>query len=292
MNSIVETKTRQIMKKYNIYPNKKLGQNFLIEEKILDKIVETADISGEDLVIEIGPGLGVLTSKICQKAGKVVAVELDRRFINILSDVLSEYNNYEIIHADVLKLDLEALIKEHKSNFSRVLVVANLPYYITTPVVMKLLEDKLGLDSIVVMVQKEVAQRMTAKPGSKDYGALTLAVNYYSNANMAFDVPSKCFIPAPEVTSSVVRIALDDKKSLNIDHPNMFFRIIKAAFAQRRKTLENGLANSGFFRFNKQQINEMLQSLEIDPTRRAETLSLEEYAKIANMFSRETEKTI
>ncbi|WP_372996984.1 16S rRNA (adenine(1518)-N(6)/adenine(1519)-N(6))-dimethyltransferase RsmA [Lutispora sp.] len=284
MNQL-ELKTRSILKKYNLHPNKKLGQNFLIDGQVLDSIAAAAELQKDDLVIEIGPGLGVLTAELCARAGEVIAVELDRRFINILESTLNEYNNYRVIHEDILKLDLKNLINglEHKGN---VKVVANLPYYITSPVIMKLLEEDLGLKTIIVMVQKEVARRISADPGGKEYGALSLAVSYYGSPSIVRDVPPESFIPRPEVISAVVKIDVYGVPQYDVRDKVLFFRFIKALFSQRRKTILNSISNSGLFSYNKTELNQILDSIGVEGTLRPEALSISDYVKIVNTLAR------
>ena len=235
--------TMFILKKYNISASKSLGQNFLIDDNVIESIVEAAQVGSNDLIIEIGPGLGTLTSRLLQKAKKVIAVELDNRMINILNDRFSLYENFELINEDILKVNLQELINKNK--IQNVKVVANLPYYITTPIIMKLLEDKLQIESITVMVQKEVAKRLTAKPGDKLSGAITYSVNYYCNPEEIIIVPNSSFIPEPEVESEVIKLKLRREPAVKIENEELFFKFIKASFMQRRKTLINGLTNSG-----------------------------------------------
>ena len=281
----VENETRFLLKKYNISANKSLGQNFLIADDVIDGIVEVADVNSQDLVIEIGPGLGTLTSKLLEKAGKVVAIELDERMLIILNDRFSLYNNFEVIHQDILKTDLDKLIDEQKQkyNLKSVKVVANLPYYITTPIIMKLLEDRLNIESITVMVQKEVAQRLTATLPSKLAGAITYSINYYCEAKEEIEVPKECFIPAPDVNSSVIKLSLREKPLVEIDDEKMLFKLIKSSFMQRRKTLINGISNANIA--TKEEAKKILNSLEIEENVRGENLTLEQFAKISNLLS-------
>lgn len=278
MNLLNETK--YIMNKFNIRADKSLGQNFLIDEIIVDAIIENSFITKEDLVIEIGPGLGTLTSKLLEKAGKVICIELDSRMINILNSRFSLYKNFELINNDVLKVDLKKLIEENLGqDIKYVKVVANLPYYITTPIIMKLLEDKLKLTSITVMVQKEVAQRLSANPGEKESGAITYAIHYYTNPKIIVDVPNYSFIPSPKVDSAVIKFDVLDNPSINIVDEKLFFSIIKVAFLQKRKTLLNCLTNSNVFN-NKSDAEKMLLDLGFDPKIRGEKLTLEDFARI------------
>ena len=282
----VENETRFILKKYNISANKSLGQNFLISDEVVDGIVEASKIEKEDLIIEIGPGLGTLTAKLLESAGRVVAVELDKRMISILNDRFALYSNFEIIQNDILKVDLKKLIDEEKKKFGLkdVKIVANLPYYITTPIIMKLLEDKLEIESITVMVQKEVAKRLTAKPSSKLAGAITYSVEYYSDPEEVIEVSKECFIPSPEVDSEVIKLTLRKNPKVNVNNEDVLFKLIKSSFMQRRKTFINGISNSGVT--SKDEIREILKKLEIDENVRGENLTLEQFAQIANLIKK------
>ena len=274
MNAYQETKF--ILNKYDIRASKKLGQNFLIDDEVINKIVEAANISDEDLVIEIGPGLGTLTAKLLEKAKKVVAIELDDRMIKILTDRFKLYENFELIHEDVLKIDLNSVISSYKS----AKIVANLPYYITTPIIMKLLEEKLNLDSITVMVQKEVADRIVAEPGDKKAGAITYAVYYYAMPEKVINVPHTSFIPNPEVESEVIKLNLRDKPPIDLNDDLVFFKLIKASFAERRKTFANAVTNAGIC--SRETIEKILEKLDIDTRIRGEALTLNQYSDIAN----------
>lgn len=279
MNLSQETKF--IMKKYNIVANKNYGQNFLIDEFIVQEIVNKAEVSSNDLVIEIGPGLGTLTHVLLQNAGKVISIELDKKMINILNDRFSLYKNFELINDDILKVDLKKLIEEN-SNYKEVKVVANLPYYITTPIIMKLLEEKLKLKSITVMVQKEVANRLTETPGGKDTSSITYSINYYTNPKIILEVSKDCFIPSPKVDSAVINLEVLKNPKIKVENEKLFFNIIKIAFLQKRKTLINSLSNAGFA--NKQFLEKMLLSLNLDLKIRAENLSLDDFAKITEYY--------
>ena len=281
MNLIQETKF--IMNKYNITASKSLGQNFLIDEEVVCGIVDNAEISKEDFVIEIGPGLGTLTSRLLEKAGKVICIELDKRMVNIITDRFSLYDNFEVINEDVLKVDLKELIKENLENngLKRAKVVANLPYYITTPIIMKLLEDRLGLESITVMVQKEVAERLAEEPGGKECGAITYSINYFADSQIVIQVPNTSFIPAPEVNSAVIKLTLLKEPRVKVKSEETLFRVIKASFMQKRKTLANSLYN-GKILDSKQEIEEMLTKFDIDLKIRGEKLTLEQFAQIAD----------
>lgn len=276
----VSAATRELLKKYNLKAAKKFGQNFLADESVLQRIIDSAALSGADCVLEIGPGLGTLTQGLCARAGKVLAVEIDRRLIPVLKVVLFGYDNVQVVNDDILKLDLKAVLSEHFGNIPAK-VVANLPYYITTPIIMKLLEGRLNLESITVMVQKEVGERLGAPPGGKDYGALTVAVQYYCVPHKITVVPSKAFIPQPGVDSMVVRLDVRDRPAVAVRDEEMFFKVVKAAFAQRRKTLLNALS-SGHFGLSKDRIKGILAECGIQEGRRGETLSLEEFAALAD----------
>ena len=276
MNNLEETK--YLMKKYGIKADKRLGQNFLIDDNVIEKIVEGAKIEKEDLVLEIGPGLGTLTKILLEKAKKVISIELDNRMVNILEDRFKLYKNFEVIQKDVLKLDLKNLIKE---NYKNIKVVANLPYYITTPIITKLLEDELELESITVMIQKEVADRLIESPGGKNTGAITYCINYYCEAESIIEVPKDSFIPSPKVTSKVIKLNLRKEPPVKVKDKEKLFKIIKNAFMQRRKTLLNSLTNTNIFK-NKEEGTKILESLKIDINIRPENMSLEDFTNIAN----------
>lgn len=281
-NSFEETKF--ILKKYGVTANKKLGQNFLIDDNVIQGIVKSAQIDSTDLVIEIGPGLGTLTAQLLEKAGKVIAIELDQNMLKILNDRFHLYDNFMLLNNDILQVDLKKLIKENMSGFSKVKVVANLPYYITTPIIMKLLEEKLDIESITVMVQKEVADRITAIPGDKLSGAITYSVDYYAEAKKVIFVDKQCFIPSPEVDSEVIKLDIRSTPVVNVNDEELFFRIIKASFMQRRKTLINGLSNSGIIT-NKEKIKNIFEEIGIDLGIRGEKLTIEQFAKLSNLIS-------
>lgn len=282
MSHILED-TQFIMKKYKIRANKALGQNFLINQNVVDKIVESSNITKQDLVIEIGPGLGTLTKELLEKAGKVICIELDKKMIKILTDRFSLYENFELIHGDVLKVRLNKIIKEEKekNGFQSAKIVANLPYYITTPIIMKLLEDRLDLESITVMIQKEVADRLIAIPGEKETGAITYSVYYYATAEGIMEVPNDSFIPEPEVTSKVIKLTLRKEPPVEVKSRGVMFKIIKSAFMQRRKTLLNALTNTKVF-MSKEEGLRILKELHLDENVRAEKLTLEDFAEITN----------
>lgn len=276
--------TAEVINKYGFTFQKRFGQNFLIDEHVLNKIIDAALIEEGDGVIEIGPGIGTMTERLCEKAKKVVAVEIDKDLIPILSETLSEYDNVKIINDDVMKLDLEALIKEEFPEMN-VRVVANLPYYITTPIVMTLLESRLNISSITIMVQKEVAERMQAGPGTKDYGALSLAVQYYADTYIAANVPPNCFMPRPKVGSGVIRLTVHKEPSVKVTSEKLMFSLIRAAFNQRRKTLVNAVNNFENLSFTKEQVVKALLEMGLSETVRGEALSLEQFAQLANLLS-------
>lgn len=282
--------TRSTLKKFNLHPTKSLGQNFLTDKDILMGIAEAAELTKDDLVLEIGPGLGSLTAELAEFAGIVVAVEIDKRLIPALNENLKDYSNVNIINSDILKLnvveELSAAVAAKSGSFSPAVlkIVANLPYYITTPVVMKLLESGIRAKAMIFMVQKEVADRMRAKPGGKDYGALSVAVQYYSRPSVVMEVPSNSFIPQPDVESTVVKLDIYDKPPVDLKDKELFFRVVKAAFGQRRKTLVNALHNAGYFSLNKEEIKEMLAKTGIDENQRGETLSIMQFAQLSNFI--------
>ena len=278
---IIPRNTIQFLKEHGISAKKRYGQNFLIDPKVLSRIIEGADITKEDTGLEIGPGIGTMTQALCEAAGHVIAVEIDRDMIPLLEENLAEFHNYEIINEDILKVDLKKLIKE------RLKIAANLPYYITTPIIMGLLEQDLPLDSVTVMVQKEVAERMQAKPGTKDYGALTLAVQYYTKAEIIANVPSNCFIPRPNVDSAVIRLKLHEDPPVRPADEKKMFGLIRAAFSQRRKTLVNALKNDAALSsegVTKERIEAAISRMELDPNIRGERLSLEEFARLSDLL--------
>lgn len=266
-----------ICKRFDIKMSKKLGQNFLIKRGIVDEIVHAAELTVGEPVLEVGPGIGTLTQGLAQSGADVTAVELDRRLLEVLDTTLASYDNVRIIHGDVLKLDVPTIM-----NHKPFKVVANLPYYITTPIIMSLLENKLPIERLVVMVQKEVALRMIAKPGTKDYGALSVAVQYYTEPDIVLDVPPKSFLPAPAVTSSVIRCVLRDEPPVDVIDEKLFFRVVKAGFAQRRKTFSNTMKTTGLTR---DRIEELLAKANIDGQRRGETFTLQEFADVANAWA-------
>ncbi|MEZ7539907.1 16S rRNA (adenine(1518)-N(6)/adenine(1519)-N(6))-dimethyltransferase RsmA [Veillonella rogosae] len=266
-----------ICKRFDIKMSKKLGQNFLIKRGIVDEIVHAAELTPGEPVLEVGPGIGTLTQGLAQSGADVTAIELDRRLLEVLDTTLASYDNVRIVHGDVLKLDVPTIM-----NHKPFKVVANLPYYITTPIIMSLLESKLPIERLVVMVQKEVALRMVAQPGTKDYGALSVAVQYYTEPDIVLDVPPKSFLPAPAVTSSVIRCVLRDKPPVDVIDEKLFFRVVKAGFAQRRKTFANTMKTTGL---SKDRIEELLAKANIDGQRRGETFTLQEFADVANAWA-------
>lgn len=276
--------TANIIQKYDFTFQKRYGQNFLIDEHVLNKIVGAAEVTKDDYVIEIGPGIGTLTQCLCEEAGKVTAIEVDKDLIPILKETLAEYDNVEVIHADVMKIDLKKLIEENADG-KNVKFVANLPYYITTPIIMELLEKKLPISSITVMVQKEVAQRMQCQPGSKDYGALSLAVQYYADAYIVANVPPNCFMPRPKVGSAVIRLSVHDKPPVDVKDERLMFALIRASFNQRRKTMVNSVANFDGLSISKEEMQRALTSVGLPESVRGEALNLSQFALLANELS-------
>lgn len=277
--------TIEILNKYKFIFQKKFGQNFLIDEHVLGKIIRSAEITEDDFVVEIGPGIGTLTQYLAASAREVAAIEIDDALIPILEDTLSAYDNVTVIHEDVLKVDLCKLAEE-KNGGKPIKVVANLPYYITTPIIMGLFENHVPVESITIMVQKEVADRMKAEPGTKDYGALSLAVQYYAEPYLVANVPPNCFIPRPNVGSAVIRLTRHEQPPVQVADEKLMFRLIRAAFNQRRKTLANSLNNSPELFFPKEQIQEAIAALDVSPSVRGEALSLEQFAQLANLLSK------
>lgn len=277
--------TIEIIQKYQFAFQKKFGQNFLIDTHVLDKIISAAGITGDDCVLEIGPGIGTMTQYLAEHAGKVVAVEIDTNLLPILDETLKGYSNVTVINSDILKLDMNQLVDEYNDG-RPIKVVANLPYYITTPIIMGLFESNVPIDNITVMVQKEVADRMQVGPGSKDYGALSLAVQYYAKPYIVANVPPNCFIPRPNVGSAVIRLTRYKEPPVQVDEPGVMFRLIRASFNQRRKTLQNGLNNSPEVPYTKEQIAAAIESLGVPASVRGEALTLEQFASLANYFTR------
>lgn len=281
---VTPSATKEIINKYSFAFQKKFGQNFLIDSNVLESIIRGAEITKDDFVLEIGPGIGTMTQYLCEAARQVVAVEIDKMLIPILEDTLSEYDNVEVINQDVLKVDIKSLAEE-KNNGKPIKVVANLPYYITTPIIMGLFESGVPIDSITIMVQKEVADRMQTGPGSKDYGALSLAVQYYATAKVILNVSATCFMPRPNVDSAVIKLTRHKEPTVNVADEKLMFKIIRASFNQRRKTLVNGLKNSPELSFSKEQIVKAIEKIGKPETIRGEALTLEEFAELANAFT-------
>ncbi|MCI8505347.1 MAG: 16S rRNA (adenine(1518)-N(6)/adenine(1519)-N(6))-dimethyltransferase RsmA [Lachnospiraceae bacterium] len=276
--------TIEIIQKYEFVFQKKFGQNFLIDTHVLDKIIRAAGITKEDFVLEIGPGIGTMTQYLAEAAGSVCAVEIDKNLIPILSETLADYENVSVLNEDILKVDVAALARE-KNGGRPIKVVANLPYYITTPIIMGLFESHVPLESITVMVQKEVADRMKSGPGSKDYGALSLAVQYYAETYLAANVPPNCFMPRPKVGSAVIRLTCHKEPPVQVKDEKLMFRLIRASFNQRRKTLTNSLGNSPEIGFTKEEIGAVLAKMGLSPTVRGEALNLEQFARLADWLS-------
>lgn len=276
--------TIAVLQKYGFHFQKKFGQNFLIDSNILDKIIRAADVNQDDCVLEIGPGIGTMTQYLCEHAREVVAVEIDKKLIPILEqDTLSAYKNVSIINEDILKVDINAIVQE-KNNGKPIKVVANLPYYITTPIIMGLFESGVPLESITIMVQKEVAERMQVGPGTKDYGALSLAVQYYAKPEVMLTVPAGCFMPRPNVDSSVIKLMRYEKPYVSVSDEKWMFDIIRASFNQRRKTLVNGLGNAPELNLTKENVLSALEKMGLSPTVRGEALTLEQFASLADVL--------
>lgn len=278
--------TIEIIQKYEFMFQKKFGQNFLIDTHVLEKIIEAAGVTENDCVLEIGPGIGTMTQYLAERAGQVVAVEIDRNLIPILKETLAGYSNVEVINEDILKVDIKQIAERYNGG-RPIKVVANLPYYITTPIIMGLFEGEIPMDSITVMVQKEVADRMKEGPGSKDYGALSLAVQYYAEPEIVANVPPNCFIPRPRVGSAVIRLTRHREPPVKAEDPKLMFRIIRASFNQRRKTLQNGLSNSPELSFTKEQVAEAIATMGLSPAVRGEALTLEQFAELSNLLGKE-----
>lgn len=274
--------TSEIIEKYQFDFRKKFGQNFLVDNHILDKIVEAADITREDCILEIGPGIGTLTQRLAEAAGEVVAVEIDKNLIPILNETLADYDNVTILNEDILKVDIHEIAEQHGGKPLK--VVANLPYYITTPIIMALFESHVPLTSVTVMVQKEVADRMCVGPGTKEYGALSLAVQYYAKPEIITKVPAPCFIPRPNVDSTVIRLTRYEKPPVEVRDEDWLFAVMRASFNQRRKTLANGLANAGNLGLNRQQVENALSGMGLPSTIRGEALTLNQFAALSDML--------
>ena len=277
--------TIEVLQKYNFNFQKKFGQNFLIDTRVLEEIIDAAEITKDDFVLEIGPGIGTMTQYLCEAAREVVAVEIDTNLIPILKDTLSAYDNVEVLNQDILKVDIASLAKG-RNNDRPIKVVANLPYYITTPIIMGLFESRVPIDSITIMVQKEVADRMQEGPGSKEYGALSLAVQYYAKPEIVVNVPPSCFMPQPKVGSAVIRLTRHEQSPVEVEDEKLMFQVIRASFNQRRKTLANGLNNFGGFGLSKEEIQTCIEELGVPVNIRGEALSLEQFAELANIINR------
>ena len=275
--------TIEVLQKYHFNFQKKFGQNFLIDTHVLEKIIASAGVTKEDFVLEIGPGIGTMTQYLCESAREVVAVEIDQNLIPILQDTLSAYDNVTVINEDILKLDI-AKLAEERNGGNPIKVVANLPYYITTPIIMGLFESHVPIESITVMVQKEVADRMQVGPGTKDYGALSLAVQYYAKPEIVANVPPNCFMPRPNVGSAVIRLTRHDTVPVDVEDEKLMFAIIRASFNQRRKTLANGLSNAPGIRLSKEEIQESITELGVPVTIRGEALTLQQFAELSNII--------
>ena len=281
--------TIEILQKYNFNFQKKFGQNFLINTGVLEDIIDAAEVTDEDMVLEIGPGIGTMTQYLCENAGQVIAVEIDTNLIPILKDTLSAYDNVRIINDDILKVDINELAREY-NNGRPIKVVANLPYYITTPIIMGLFESHVPIESITVMVQKEVADRMQAGPGTKDYGALSLAVQYYSKPQIVVNVPPSCFMPQPKVGSTVISLRRHQQPVVQVEDEKLMFKVIRASFNQRRKTLANGLNNYGGINLTKEQIQQSIEELGVPVNIRGEAFSLEQFACLSNIIGKKLVK--
>lgn len=275
--------TIAVLQKYNFNFQKKYGQNFLIDTHVLDKIIAAAGITKEDFVLEIGPGIGTMTQYLCESAREVTAVEIDKALIPVLEDTLNAYDNVEVLNQDILKVDINRIAQE-KNGGRPIKVVANLPYYITTPIIMGLFESQVPIDSITVMVQKEVADRMQVGPGTKDYGALSLAVQYYAKPEIVANVPPNCFMPRPKVGSAVIRLTRHKEPPIQVKDEKLMFQIIRASFNQRRKTLANGLNNAGGFHLSKEAIIKAIEELGVSPSIRGEALTLEQFARLSDIL--------
>ncbi|EMS70132.1 16S rRNA (adenine(1518)-N(6)/adenine(1519)-N(6))-dimethyltransferase RsmA [Ruminiclostridium cellobioparum] len=285
---MTKNNTLDVIKKHNLRLTKSLGQNFLNDDNVVRKIVDAADLDKDTLVLEIGPGIGSMTRELAGRAAGVVAIEIDKHLIPALNDNLSEFSNIDIINNDVMKANIDDIISEYKNKYNSksVRVVANLPYYITTPIIMRFLEEVKGIDGMVFMVQKEVAQRMVSGPGTKDYGALSVAVQFYCKPAIIFDVPPHCFIPQPEVHSTIIRLDILKEPSVRVDDKDLYFKLVRASFGQRRKTLVNGLANAGFLRKDKEQLRQIIESMGLKDNIRGEVLSVQQFGELSNLLGR------
>jgi len=284
--SPIVARTRQLLADHNLSLKKSLGQHFLVDQRVLERIIEAAELDSSTGVLEIGPGMGALTERLADRAGAVLAVEIDDRLIPILRELFSDRPHVTVVHGDALKVDLRELIKRHLGSARRFSVVANLPYYVTSPILMRLLEERLPLDRIVVMIQKEVAERILAGPGTKEYGSLSVAVRYFAEVSWICGVPRNCFVPRPQVDSAVIRLRLRREPAVSVRNEALFFRAVRAAFAQRRKTLANALSAAFFGEKRKEELGNLLTDIGIDPGRRGETLTLEEFGRLADALDR------
>ncbi|MBO2532637.1 dimethyladenosine transferase [Planifilum fulgidum] len=284
--SPIVARTRQLLADHNLSLKKSLGQHFLVDQRVLERIIEAAELDSSTGVLEIGPGMGALTERLADRAGAVLAVEIDDRLIPILRELFSDRPHVTVVHGDALKVDLRELIKRHLGSARRFSVVANLPYYVTSPILMRLLEERLPLDRIVVMIQKEVAERILAGPGTKEYGSLSVAVRYFAEVSWICGVPRNCFVPRPQVDSAVIRLRLRREPAVSVRNEALFFRAVRAAFAQRRKTLANALSAAFFGGKRKEELGNLLTDIGIDPGRRGETLTLEEFGRLADALDR------
>lgn len=283
---MIKNNTSEIIKKHGLKLTKALGQNFLTDFGVVQRIVDASDMDKDTLAIEIGPGVGSMTRELAERSAGVAAIEIDKRLIPALKDNLSDYSNVSIINEDIMKADIDAIIKKYKElyNAKSVKVVANLPYYITTPIIMRFLEEVKGVDKMVFMVQKEVAERMVSGPGTKDYGALSVAVQFYSNPKIVFDVPPHCFIPQPEVHSTIIGLDILSEPPVEVADKNLYFKIVKASFGQRRKTLVNALSNSGFFNKSKEQLKQIIVEMGLNENIRGEVLTVAQFAQLTNLI--------
>ncbi len=283
---MIKNNTSEIIKKHGLKLTKALGQNFLTDFSVVQRIVDASDMDKDTLAIEIGPGVGSMTRELAERSAGVAAIEIDKRLIPALNDNLSDYSNVSIINEDIMKADIDAIIKKYKElyNAKSVKVVANLPYYITTPIIMRFLEEVKGVDKMVFMVQKEVAERMVSGPGTKDYGALSVAVQFYSNPKIVFDVPPHCFIPQPEVHSTIIGLDILSEPPVEVADKNLYFKIVKASFGQRRKTLVNALSNSGFFNKSKEQLKQIIAEMGLNENIRGEVLTVAQFAQLTNLI--------
>lgn len=288
-SSSIVSRTRELLADHNLSLKKSLGQHFLVDERVLDRIIDAAELDGSTGVLEIGPGMGALTERLADRAGWVLAVEIDGRLIPILRKLFVDRPRVTVVHGDALQVDLKALMDRHLGSAERFSVVANLPYYATSPILMRLLEERLPLDRIVVMIQKEVAERIMAEPGTKEYGSLSVAVRYFAEVFRVCGVPRNCFVPRPQVDSAVIGLRIRREPLVSVRNEPLFFRMVRAAFSQRRKTLANALSSSLFGGKRKAELENLLKEIGIDPNRRGETLTLEEFAQVSDILDQKLE---